>query len=54
MPDIRGGVSLVTLTKTEKRVERNTANLEDWLRAVVNEIRRFRLGDESATDEELV
>lgn len=50
MPDIRAAQSLATLARTEKRVANNTVNLEDWLRLLLNETRRLRLGDTSAGD----
>lgn len=50
MPDIRAAQSFATLSRTEKRVQTNTVNLEDWLRLLVNETRRLRLGDTSTGD----
>ena len=54
MPDIKSGQSLATLSRTETRVERNTTNLEAWLKQTVNEIRRMRIGDTSSGDEDVM
>lgn len=54
MPDIRSGQSLATLSRTEKRVQTNTVNLEDYLRLLLNETRRLRLGDTSAGDADVL
>lgn len=50
MPDIRAAQSLATLSRSEERVQRNTVNLEDWLKLLLNETRRLRIGDTSAGD----
>lgn len=54
MPDIRAVQSVVTLARTEKLVERNTVNVEDYLRLLLNEMRRLRLGDTSAGDADIL
>ena len=54
MPDIRSGQSLAILSRTADRVQRNTVNLEDWLKLTVNEIRRLRIGDTSPGDEDVL
>lgn len=54
MADIRAGQSFSTLHRTEERVRLNTVNLEDWLRLLVNETRRLRMGDTTAGDADVL
>ena len=54
MPDIRATPSSALLTSTQLQAEKNTHNLEDWLRLLISETRRLRLGDVSENDEELI
>ncbi len=54
MPNISASPSSAALTVVEKQVEANTHNLEDWVRLLISETRRLRLGDVSEGDEELV
>ena len=54
MPDIRAAQSTAAVHATEKRIERNTANLEDWQILMLNEIRRLRIGDTEAGDRDVL
>lgn len=54
MPDIKAMQSQASDRSTRERTERNTANLEDWLKLVVNEVRRLRIGDTSPGHEDVM
>lgn len=54
MPDIKTMQSTAADRAIRERTEKNTANLEDWLRLTVNEIRRLRIGDTTPGDEDVL
>ena len=54
MPNISASPSSAALTVAAKQTENNTHNLEDWVKLLISETRRLRLGDTSERDEELV